>query len=131
MTSLIQRKRQDLEQFRGDHGTWRFECEYADGSGPVDIANSAIWFTVKAKRSYDDIQAIFQKKNAAAGGDDNQIGITDAPNGIGKVYLIPTDTDPHKVGQYHYDLQVKLPGGRVETVAYGKFEIHTDITRAS
>ncbi len=86
-------------------------------SGPgslVDLTGAKVWFTVKNR--VEDVAALFAKKNAIAGGVDNQVLVVVPQVGIAlgqfRVLLDLADTsllDPSAA--YWCDAFVQMPGG--------------------
>jgi hypothetical protein len=80
----------------------------------VDLTGVKVWFT--AKNRVEDAGATIVKKNAAAGGVDNQVLViipqTGASVGLFKVIIDPADTsllDPS--ASFWCDAFVQMPGG--------------------
>lgn len=123
---------QNLTMYRGNNKVFRFPVLDQDGN-VVDITGAKIWFTVKKASDLDDANdadAIFQRKNQAAGGSDAEIEITDAVNGIFKVKIVPANTSDVEADEYQFDAQVLIAGGvGIKTVTRGKFTIFQDVTR--
>ncbi|HEY8922797.1 MAG TPA: hypothetical protein VIU64_00380 [Polyangia bacterium] len=81
---------------------------------PVDLTGAKVWFTVKNR--VEDAGAVVTKRNAAAGGVDNQVLVTTPQAGttLGqfKVFLDPADTAPvDPAAELWCDTWVQLPGG--------------------
>lgn len=89
----------------------------------IDLTGATVFFTVKKKS--DNVQT-----------DDTAIikkDITEHINpteGVTSVKLLPTDTDKPS-GEYHYDVKLKRPNDRFDTVGVGKFVIAEVITNRS
>lgn len=76
-----------------------------NGSGAeIDLTSAKVTFTVKT--SVSDTSPVFQRKNTAAGGNDNEVEITSATNGLFLVKLSQTNTLSLSVQSYYYDVQV-------------------------
>lgn len=102
-----------------------------DKNAPVDLASAKVYFTVKARISDPDSAALITKRNAAAGGSDTQITITDAPQGLLEIYLEPADTADVKAGTYVYDVQVVLANGKTYTAVRDKLILKDDVTKGN
>lgn len=74
-----------------------------DGLG--DITGFKVWFSVKSTRD-PEATALIDKRTFNNGGSDNQILITDGPNGILEVYIDPVDTTDLEYKDYWWDLVV-------------------------
>jgi len=96
---------------------------------PVDLTDAKLYFTVKTKMSDPDTSAIFQKKNAAAGGGDTEIKVTDATGGAAEIYVVPADTEDVNPGNYMWDVQVILANGKTYTVLRGRVTFKEDVTK--
>lgn len=85
------------------------------GSGAlVDLTGAKVWFTVKNR--LEDPGALFAKRNAAAGGVDNQVLVVVPQTGIAlaqfRVILDPADTSPIDPWCALWcDAFVQMPGG--------------------
>ena len=90
-----------------------------ENGAAVDLTNST--GIASFKRELTDDGYVFQRKNLAAGGDSNQIEMSDPSNGQMKLHIIPDNTSGLAWGQYSYDLWVKLSGGKQYTVWTDKF----------
>jgi len=121
----------NIQMCRGDSRT--FELTVTDENGVVDLDGAEIRFTVKRSYVDPDSEAIIQKATANVdGGGDEQILITDAPNGEAEIYLVPADTIGLEIPSYdlYQDVQVTMPSGKVYTVQQGTFRLIADITQA-
>lgn len=98
---------------------------------PVDLTNAKLTFTLKEKMSDPDDQAIFQKKNTEAGGDDTEIKVLDPVGGSAEIYIVPDDTDDVNPGNYMWDVQVTLANGKTYTVLRGRVTFKEDVTKAT
>jgi len=96
---------------------------------PVDLTGASITFTVKSKMSDPDTQAVFQKKNTAAGGGDSEIKVLDPAGGSAEVYIVPADTDTTNPGNYMWDVQITLANGKTYTVLRGRVTFKEDVTK--
>lgn len=117
-----------ITMFIRDDRTLSVSVNQDDGT-PVNLTSAKIWFTVKARTSDTDDQALIQKKNTAAGGGDDQIKIVVAAQGKMEVYLVPDDTEDLDPGTYIYDIQVTLASGKTYTVARDKITFKEDVTK--
>lgn len=84
----------------------------------VDISGATIFFTVKNKPSDIDNDAILKKTITS---------LTDPQNGNCEIELSSTDTNL-TVGNYVYDIQIKLSTGKIYTCSEGNICIKQDIT---
>lgn len=115
----------DLDVVRGDDAT--FDVVIRDAVGKVvNLTGGTLRFTARAKSS--DAAAVITKTSAVGG----QIDITDAPNGMAALKLVPADTS----GLYApktlvYDFEFTDSGNKVSTVLpSGVLYIRRDITHA-
>lgn len=96
-----------------------FELEVTDDDDAVvPITDAEIIFSVKA--DFNDESYIFQRKNSFAGGGDTEIKITDGPNGLAEIYLVPDNTKDLAAGTYVYDVWIKLTTGQEKTVVQNR-----------
>lgn len=108
---------------RGDDASFTITVLNADGVTPEDLTGADLWFTAKDRRSDAD-PGVFQKTGAAA-------VIVDGPNGIARVDLAAGDTSAFTEPRtLYWDLQAKA-AGKVQTLAFGKLYVRTDVTRAT
>ncbi len=84
---------------------------------PVDLTDAVIKFTVK--QTVNASEYLIQKSST----DPAQILITDAVNGVFKVYLKAEDTININKGSYPYDIEVTFPDEVVKTI----YKIRTKI----
>lgn len=117
-----------INMFLRDDRTLSLTLKYPDNS-PVNLTDSKLIFTVKEKTSDLDADAVFQKKNAAAGGSDAQFKIIDAAGGRAEIYIVPADTENVNPGIYLWDVQVTLANGKNYTVLRGRISFKEDVTR--
>lgn len=102
---------------------------FTDKNEPVDLTNAKIYFTAKSRISDPDSAAIITKRNAAAGGSDEQLAVIDAPRGLLEVYLRPADTANASAGSYVYDIQIVLANGKTYTAVRDKLILKDDVTK--
>lgn len=102
---------------------------------PVDLTGAKVWFTIKNR--VEDVGALVAKKNAAAGGVDNQVLVIVPQAGIVvgqfRVLLDVADTTPFDPGaSFWCDAFVQMPGGppvnRQQVVANRQLVIDPTIT---
>lgn len=117
-----------INMFLRDDRTLSLTLKYPDNS-PVNLTDSKLVFTVKEKTSDPDVDAVFQKKNTAAGGSDAQFKIIDAAGGRAEIYIVPADTEDTNPGIYLWDVQVTLANGKNYTVLRGRISFKEDVTR--
>lgn len=114
-----------IEVYRGDSPT--FEITVTDQNGdPVDLTGAEIVFSVKKKLT--DTAYVFQRKNTAAGGGDDEILIIDAVNGKFRLLLTNAVTQDLELRDYVHDFQITL-GTDVHTILPGSFIVLGDVTR--
>ena len=116
----------NIEIYRGDKRTFKVVCKDEIGA-VVNIAGASIRFSAKERVS--DVTYKMEKKNAAAGGADSQINITDGVNGEYEIYLVPADTQSLDIGSYEYDSELTTSGGDPYTVVRGEFVVLSEISR--
>lgn len=110
----------------GDNET--FECEITDESdNPISLESTKIWFTVR--KEYSDSTFLIQKKNTLAGGSDSEIKVTDEPNGLCEIYLLPADTKELVADTYVYDVQVSNIGYGIKTVIKNRIFLQSEVTK--
>jgi len=112
----------DKEVFQGDDKT--YELTVVDDADPpvaVAITGFTIKFTVKEFKT--DTTNKIQKTTADAA----EILITDGPNGLAEIYLVPADTAVLS-GEFFYDIEVTNLSSKIYTIATGRFTIKLDIT---
>jgi len=109
-----------IDMFRGDSRTLEVRVT-DDYNKPVDLTGASVRFTVRKK--VDGAKLIAKSSSNPA-----EIEITDAANGIFKIYLKPADTKAMRPGGYLYDVEVTLSSGDVHTVVFGNFQLHGDIS---
>ena len=111
-----------LESFRGDSLPIGLTVTVA--GAVVDLTHAQLFFTLKQSASDPDSAALV-KKDSNTGG----ITITDAPNGVALVNLIPDDTATLPLEQpLVADVQLIDGNGNLFTVASGTLVVHQDIT---
>jgi hypothetical protein len=125
-----------VKMFLRDDRTLTVTANYKDEegniTGPVDLNGAKIWMTVKQRSGDPDDQALFMKRNTAAGGSDDEIKIlTPTTNGQAEIYIIPADTEEMDPGTYQYDIQVKLSNNKTYTITRGKITFSEDVTKAT
>lgn len=94
---------------RGDTGCLDVRLFMGDESYELSDGDSGV-FTVKKKKDSDEV--VYQKAMTNDGG----------------FILAPADTQGLKPGNYHYDVQITLADGTVNTIAIGKYKLLGDIT---
>lgn len=99
-------------------------------TGPGDLTGYKVWFSAKEEKPDLDTDAIIFKRNVAAGGSDTEIKITDGPNGVIEVYLLATDTESIKPGDYLYDLVIEnIAGKKMQAIPPSSFDILQTVTK--
>ena len=111
----------------GDTYDMGFTVERA--GSPLNIVGATIYLTVKEDEIKPDADAKLQLSTADAA----EIEITDGPNGRFTVHFVGVGlkSTANIVGEYPYDIQVKLAAGTIITVARGVIEFLEQITRAT
>ena len=109
---------------RGDSKTYRLEVTDTSGAA-VDLTGATIWYTLKEKRSDSDAEAKIQLSSD----DSSEINIYDPMNGKARIYIQASHTYSLEPKDYPFDIQVKFPGGSVNTVILGFLKVHEDVTR--
>ena len=106
-----------------------FECEITDeDDNPIPLTSTKIWFTVK--KNYSDEDFLIQKKNTLAGGSDSEILVTDEPNGLCEIYLLPEDTKELVADTYVYDVQISNLFYGIKTVIKNRIFLGSEVTKA-
>lgn len=101
-------------------------------TGPGDITGAKIWFSVKKEKTDIDTDALITKKSLNNGGSDAQTMVTDGPNGVLEVYIVPDDTDHLAEGDYWFDVVIETSvGRRLEAVVPSRFRILQPVTLTS
>lgn len=77
---------------------------FNNAGSEIDLTSATITFSVKA--SVSDVSPLFTRKNTAAGGNDNEIEITSASDGLFLVKLSTTNTSGLSVQAYYYSVTV-------------------------
>lgn len=107
-----------LNLIRGDDVN--LDLEFTDEEGTaIDITDIEVFFTVKARKSDTDDNAVISKEVTSH---------TDAVNGLSTVSLSKTETDIEP-GMYHFDIQLKDSEGKVSSSVPGVIRVYQDITR--
>jgi hypothetical protein len=96
-----------------------YDCFFYDENNTlVDITGATLFFTIKEKSSDTDETAILKKTITS---------LTNSTDGEAKIELNPTDTNL-TVGNYIYDIQIKLSTGEIYTCLEGNICVKQDIT---
>ena len=103
----------DIEVVRGDDR--KFTVVYKDRG---NITGATIKYTVK-----DRVGGTQQFQRTVGTG----ITITDGPNGVFDVELVPANTSGMTAGEFVHDIEVTL-GGKVDTVILGLFILVGDVS---
>lgn len=117
---------QNLGPFkRGDN--IRFQVDITQGGAPLNVSAYSIWCTGKRELSDLDAAAVWQVTKAGG-----QITVTGAGNNIALVNIPASATTvlTENVTLF-YDVQIKSPGGDIDTVADGRIPIVLDVTQAT
>jgi hypothetical protein len=106
----------DITRYRGDTALVRVEVIDTD-SAVVDIAGCTFLLTVDPQQyPTTGDNNVFQISGTIVG--DGSTGLVD--------FAIPGTSSP---GVYYYDVQMTTAGGKIETIARGKWTILQDITK--
>jgi len=104
---------------RGDSLPIQLELTDDETGTPIDITGSTLYFTVKKRKTDEDIDALIQKI----------VTVHDDPTaGITSFEVAPADTLSIELGDYYFDIQLVL-NGTVSTILVGEFELLYDITK--
>ena len=114
------KKGKRIPMFQGDTET--LVTTINKGASPQPLTDATIKFSVK--RTEDASTYLIQKSSDNS----EEIEITDAENGVCKIYLIESDTENLSPGFYPYDIELTLPSGEKKTVAKEFLVIYQDIT---
>lgn len=90
---------------------------------PLDFTSAKLWFTVKAKETDTDAEALLQYSSDEI----SEIEITDAPNGKFVIHLNSPDT-ADLAGTWYYDVKSKLSTGKILHILRGVIEFLPSIT---
>ena len=85
---------------------------------PLNLTGATVYFTVKAKKTDTDAQALITKE------------VTSHVNptaGITEVELTDVDTDIES-RSYFFDVQVKTSDDKIRSLSYGLIRVNQDIT---
>jgi hypothetical protein len=111
----------DIKDFyRGDTQRYRLTLTDAETGDPIDITGGSMWFTMKAKITDNDADAVVQKHVTSH---------IDPANGVTEVVVEASDTVDTKPGTYYYDFQYVDSIGNVKTILAGKVKLLSDVTR--
>lgn len=110
---------------RGD--AIKFSVTITQGGVALDVSAYSIWCTGKVNLDDLDAAAVFQVTKAGG-----QITVTGAGNNVANV-TIPGSATSSLTDDINlfYDVQIKSPGGDINTVADGRMQIRKDVTRAT
>lgn len=97
----------------------------ADDGGPYDLTACTLWFTMKARISDADDDAVVQHQSG-----DGNLTITDAAGGEASHVIPASETDGLALDLYVYDYQIIAADGTVATVERGKLLVRADVTRS-
>lgn len=108
---------------RGDDTTINVQITQTDTSGvitPFDITGSKVWFTIKKSQDDQDSAAIFQQPVTTH---DNAVA------GLTHFTITHTQSGFFALGNYYYDIQIKLTNGTIFTIIRDNVSIVYDITQ--
>ena len=92
----------NILMIRGDTESVKVSCKDAQGVGVLLEDGDTLYFTVKSSVNAE-------KKEM-------QKVITDFPDGIAYINILPSDTKSMNVGSYYYDIQLTRADGTVKTI---------------
>jgi hypothetical protein len=108
----------DIVVSRGDSTPWTFTVQDSAGA-PVDITGFTLRLTVDPEPDpLTNTNNLFQLTGT----------LTDPVNGVVQFGLTTVQSNQIPA-VYYFDLQMTDGGGRIRTIAKGKFEIRQDITK--
>ncbi|RLC88627.1 MAG: hypothetical protein DRJ03_01775 [Chloroflexi bacterium] len=116
-----------IRMFRGDNRDGDVTANWPDGV-PVDFTGAKITLTFKDRAADADSLAIFQLKNTAAGGSDDEVFMSNPTGGQFDYHIVRTDTEGANPGMYVYDIQAVLSNGKVLTLVKDKFILKAGVT---
>lgn len=113
---------------RGD--TLAIDLALTNGSAPEDLTGSKLYFTIKEDTEDADAEATVRKTSPSSG-----ITIVSSTGGTAQVVIAAADTaavfdhlPASSVAFFFFDVQLKLSGGQVYTVAEGTALVYPDVT---
>lgn len=116
-----------IRMFRGDNRDADITANWPDNT-PIDFTSAKLTMTVKERAADADVDALFQRKNTAAGGSDDEIYTPLPASGQFTVHIVPANTADMDPGVYVYDIQAILSSGKVLTLVKDKFILKADVT---
>lgn len=106
--------------FKGNHIDPKFT--YKLNGVAQDISSAALTFALMV--SEYDTTVLFERKNTAASGGDDEISwVSDGTNGEFYVHIIPTNTSTLDEGTYWWEIKMVL-NGKTTTLGQNKLEIY-------
>jgi hypothetical protein len=119
-----------LTMTRADDRTLRGVLTNPATRQPLNLTGAHIWFTVKRKLTDSDPACVFRKSTVS--GIDG-IVVPVPASGIFFIVITAANTNFLELVQLielEYDVQLKMSGGPVQTVARGKFLIEGEVTQS-
>lgn len=99
-------------------------------TGPGDLTGALVWFSVKNKRSDLDANALILKKSANNNGSDSEAIVSDGPNGVIDIFLVPADTSSLTPTEYWFDIVIELAGQKMQAVEPRALNVKEAVTKA-
>ncbi len=116
-------------RFIGDTILVRFQALTSSGT-PASLTGAKLWSGLKTSYATTADPPLVTKKNAAAGGDDGQISVTDATNAYFVAVYTPTNTGSLVAGTtYYVDGHVELADGSRWTAGLVSFRAEYPVQR--
>lgn len=114
----------DMTVIRGDTHQELLTVTDANGAA-FNLTDAVIWFTVKARKSRPDNEALIQHRSDVG----DAIEILDAVEGEARHTLTADETeDLDAPKSYYFDYQVVESDGRTTTIEIGTLQVLEDIT---
>lgn len=120
---------------RGDTATWSISIRTTAGT-PQDLSGCTVWVTSKAHHDDADEEALYQHYIVIneAGTTTSAEGLAVGEGGVEAGILVQeitaSESSAFPTGTYHFDVQVKLPNGKIYTPLKGKDRVVQDVTRS-
>lgn len=116
-----------LEIVRGDSVEYTVRLTGPGGTA-LDLTDAALFWTMKADASDEDVDAVAMA-DWEDGGGSSGISVNDPESGIVTLTVAAADTADWDPEVYVYDLQLVTVTGRVRTVDEGRVTVRADVTR--
>lgn len=112
--------RYNIDIVRGDTKTFALNFT-SDGNTPINITGWTIYYTVKRRLEDLDVDAVIRKTITTH---------TNPTGGQTEIVLLNTDTQNLETETFWHDIQVKDTNNKINTIAFGTFNVLADVTRA-